>query len=98
MSERCDFGTFGRYEEIPVERMPPEIRDAFEFTKKLRGFAPGPHKVWLANPKLSKTVVATGANDQTQSTLNKDGNRKCHQRDQWALAGRLLELRARDDR
>jgi 4-carboxymuconolactone decarboxylase len=71
MSERCDFGTFGRYEEIPVERMPPEMRDAYEFTKKLRGRVPGPHKIWLANTKLSKTVVPTGAYYQTQSTLTK---------------------------
>jgi hypothetical protein len=59
MSEQCDFGTFGRYEEIPVERMPPEMRDAYEFTEKLRGLVPGAHKIWLANPKLLKAVAPT---------------------------------------
>jgi 4-carboxymuconolactone decarboxylase len=71
MSERCDFGTFGRYEEIPVERMPPEMRDAYEFTKTLRELVPGPHKIWLVNPKLSKTIVPTGAYYQPRSTLTK---------------------------
>lgn len=69
--EPSDFGTFGRYEEVPVDRMSPDMRDAYEFTKKLRGLVPGPHKIWLANPKLSKTIVPTGAYYQTQSTLTK---------------------------
>ncbi len=36
VSKRCDLGAFGRYEQIPVERMPSEMRDAYayEFTKK----------------------------------------------------------------
>ena len=64
-------GTYGRYVETPVDRMSPEMRDAFEFTKKLRGEVPGPHKIWYSNPKLSKTIVPTGAYFQTQSTLTK---------------------------
>lgn len=67
----ADFGTFGRYLETPVDQMSPEMRDAYEFTKKLRGIVPGPHKIWLANPKLSKTVVPTGAYFQRDSTLKK---------------------------
>ena len=38
---------------------------------KLRGQVPGPHKIWLANPTLSKTIVPTGAYYQTKSTLTK---------------------------
>jgi 4-carboxymuconolactone decarboxylase len=68
---QSDRGTFGRYVETPVDRMPPEMLDAFEFTKKLRGEVPGPHKIWPSNPKLSKTIVPTGAYFQTQSTLMK---------------------------
>jgi hypothetical protein len=30
------FGTFGRFRELPLEEMPPAVRDAYEFTKKLR--------------------------------------------------------------
>ena len=71
MSPPSDLGTFGRYQEIPVDRMPPEMRDAYEFTMRLRGIVPGPHRLWLANPKLSKTIVSIGAYYQTQSTLTK---------------------------
>ncbi|MGA7806914.1 carboxymuconolactone decarboxylase family protein [Bradyrhizobium sp.] len=71
MSELPDFGTFGRFIETPADEMPAEMRDAYDFTRKLRGQVPGPHKIWLANPKLSKTVVPTGAYYQTQSTLTK---------------------------
>lgn len=71
MSRQSDFGTFGRYQETRLERMSPEMRDAYEFTKKLRGLVPGPHRIWLANPKLSKAIVPTGAYYQTQSTLTK---------------------------
>jgi 4-carboxymuconolactone decarboxylase len=71
MSDQPNFGTFGRYEETPVDQMIPDMRDAYEFTRKHRGLVPGPHKIWLANPKLSKTIVPTGAYFQTQSTLTK---------------------------
>ena len=71
MSQPSDSGTFGRYQEIPVDRMSPEMRDAYEFTMRLRGIVPGPHRLWLANPKLSKTIIPIGAYYQTQSTLTK---------------------------
>jgi 4-carboxymuconolactone decarboxylase len=71
MSNESDFGSFGRYVEIPVDQMSPEMKDAYEFTKRLRGLVPGPHKIWLANPKLSKTIVPTGAYYQKHSTLTK---------------------------
>jgi 4-carboxymuconolactone decarboxylase len=71
MSETSDFGTFGRFEETPVDKMPAEMKEAYDFTMKLRGLVPGPHKIWLANPKLSQTIVPTGAYFQTQSTLTK---------------------------
>jgi 4-carboxymuconolactone decarboxylase len=71
MSENPDFGTFGRYQETSVDQMDPEMKAAYDFTTKLRGFVPGPHKIWLANPKLSQTIVPTGAYFQTESTLTK---------------------------
>jgi 4-carboxymuconolactone decarboxylase len=71
MSEQSDFGTFGRYAETPIDQMSPEMRDAYDFTLKLRGMVPGPHKIWLANPTLSKTMVPTGAYFQKQSSLTK---------------------------
>jgi 4-carboxymuconolactone decarboxylase len=66
-----EFGTFGRYEETPVDRMSPDMKDAYDYTMQLRGLVPGPHKIWLANPKLSKTIVPTGAYYQSESTLTK---------------------------
>jgi 4-carboxymuconolactone decarboxylase len=66
-----DFGTFGRFTETPVHCMPAEMKAAYEFTRELRGLVPGPHKIWLANPRLSKTIVPTGAYYQTDSTLTK---------------------------
>jgi 4-carboxymuconolactone decarboxylase len=66
-----DSGTFGRFEETPLADMSPDMREAYEFTKKLRGLVPGPHKIWLANPTLSKTIVPTGTYFQEKSTLSK---------------------------
>ena len=42
-----------------------------EYILKLRGLVPGPHKIWLASPVLSQTIVPTGAYYQTESTLTK---------------------------
>jgi 4-carboxymuconolactone decarboxylase len=71
MTNSTDFGTFGRFIETPVDEMSPEMRDAYDYTYKLRGLVPGPHKIWLANPTLSKTIVPTGAYYQRESTLTK---------------------------
>ena len=71
MSDTPDFGTFGRFVETPVRDMSPEMRDAYDYTYKLRGMVPGPHKIWLANPTLSNTIVPTGAYFQHESTLTK---------------------------
>jgi 4-carboxymuconolactone decarboxylase len=69
--EATDFGTFGRFEETSVGEMPVAMKEAYDFTMKLRGLVPGPHKIWLANPELSKTVVPIGAYYQKRSTLTK---------------------------
>ncbi len=46
------FGGFGRYQEIAVDQMDPDMKDAYDFTKGLRGQVPGPRKLWLANRTL----------------------------------------------
>jgi 4-carboxymuconolactone decarboxylase len=71
MSSNTDFGTFGRFVETPAAEMAPAMRQAYEFTRMLRGLVPGPHKIWLANPTLSTTIVPTGAYFQRDSTLTK---------------------------
>ena len=71
MLEGSDFGTFGRFAETAVADMSPAAKDAYEFTKHLRGLVPGPHRIWLVNPTLSKTIVPTGDYYQKYSTLTK---------------------------
>ena len=71
MSAGSSFGTFGRYREVPKDAMTPEMRTSYDFTIKLRGQVPGPHKIWLSNPLLSETVVPVGAYYQTRSSLSK---------------------------
>ena len=71
MVENPDFGTFGRFVETPIDKMPEDMKDAYDFTKQLRGQVPGPHKIWLSNPTLSRTIVPTGKYYQTESTLQK---------------------------
>jgi hypothetical protein len=51
--------------------MDADMKSAYEFTLKLRGEVPGPHKIWPANPTLSRTIVPTGAYFQTESSLTK---------------------------
>jgi 4-carboxymuconolactone decarboxylase len=71
MSAPSDFGTFGRYAETPVGAMTADMKAAYDFTRRLRGQVPGPHKIWLANPSLAETIVPTGAYYQQESTLSK---------------------------
>ncbi len=48
-----DAPTFGRYAEIPVDRMTPEQREGYRYlVDGPRGRLPGPYKVWVHNPKL----------------------------------------------
>jgi 4-carboxymuconolactone decarboxylase len=70
MTEDSDPGTFGRYREVPVEHLAPELKAAYEFLG-MRGHLPGPSKIWLANPRLLQTITPTGAYFQTESTLTK---------------------------
>ena len=71
MHENFDFGTFGRYRELPFDEMTAEQKQAYDFTQRLRGQVPGPHKIWLQNPKLNEVVVPVGAYYQGQSSLTK---------------------------
>jgi len=51
-----DAPTFGRYAEIPYERMTPEQQDGYRSMIESRGGLPGPAKIWVHNPKLAKAV------------------------------------------
>jgi 4-carboxymuconolactone decarboxylase len=71
MSGTSDFGTWGRYTEIPLEKMTADQKTAYEFTIKNRGQVPGPYKIWLQNPKLMEVMVPVGAYYQGHSSLSK---------------------------
>jgi len=71
MAGTSDFGTWGRYTEIPVEKMTADQKKAYEFTMKSRGQVPGPYKIWLQNPKLIEVMVPLGAYYQGHSSLSK---------------------------
>lgn len=48
-----DAPSFGRYSEIPEDRMTPEQRAAYRhLVDGPRGGLPGPYKVWVHNPEL----------------------------------------------
>ena len=71
MSENADFGTFGRYRELPIEKMTTDQKRAYEFTMKERGQVPGPYKIFLQNPKLIEVMVPLGTYYQDHSSLSK---------------------------
>ena len=53
--------TFGRYAEIPVDRMTPAQTDGYRFLMDgPRGRLPGPYKIWVHNPKLVRAAAPLG--------------------------------------
>src|ERR1700689_1627109 len=71
MSANSDFGTWGRYKEIPLDKMTPDQKRVYQLTMKERGQVPGPYKIWLQNPKLMEVMVPLGAYYQGHSSLSK---------------------------
>jgi 4-carboxymuconolactone decarboxylase len=57
MTDKTDFGTIGRFVETPVEKMGAETKSAYDYMLELRGVVPGPHRIWLANPRLLRTLM-----------------------------------------
>ena len=56
-----DTPTFGRYAEIPVDKMTPEQREGYRFlVDGPRGRLPGPYKVRVHNPKLVHAAAPLG--------------------------------------
>ena len=56
--------TFGRYAEIPFEKMSPEQQEGYKAMIEARGRLPGPTKIWVHNPKLAKVAGPFGAHFQ----------------------------------
>ena len=56
-----DTATFGRYAELPVDKMSPAQRDGYcHLVDGPRGRLPGPYKVWVHNPKLVHATSPMG--------------------------------------
>ncbi len=53
--------TLGRYAEIPYDQMTPEQQEGYRAMIEARGRLPGPAKIWVHNPKLSKAIAPLGA-------------------------------------
>src|SRR5919106_4705551 len=56
--------TFGRYAEIPFEKMSPEQQEGYKAMIEARGRLPGPTKIWVHNPRLAKVAGPFGAHFQ----------------------------------
>ena len=53
-------GTFGRYEELPLDKMSAEQRAGYDYIVEDRGRLVGPYKVWMHNPKLLRAASPLG--------------------------------------
>ena len=57
-----DKPTFGRYAEIPVDKMTKEQQEGYRsMVEGPRGRLPGPYKIWVHNPKLVRAASPLGS-------------------------------------
>ena len=55
-------GTFGRYDELPLDKMTDEQKAAYQHVAGARGARlPGPYKVWTHNPRLARAALPLGS-------------------------------------
>jgi len=66
----ADTPTFGRYAEIPYDRMTPEQQEGYRSLIETRGRLLGPTKIWVHNPKLAKAAGPLGAYFRTGYSLS----------------------------
>jgi 4-carboxymuconolactone decarboxylase len=62
--------TFGRYAEIPYDRMTPEQQEGYRSLIEARGTVGGPGRIWVHNPKLAKVMGPLGAHFRTGYSLS----------------------------
>ena len=65
-----DTPTFGRYTEIPFDKMTPEQQEGYRSLMEARGRLPGPNKIYVHNPKLVKVMGPLGAYFRTGYSLS----------------------------
>ena len=56
-----DTPNYGRYAEIPYDRMTPEQQEGYRSLIETGGQLGGPSRIWVHNPKLSKAIGPLGA-------------------------------------
>lgn len=62
--------TFGRYAEIPMDRMSKEQRDAYEKVSGTPGSRLGPYRIWAENPALVSLMIPIGVYYREHFSLN----------------------------
>ena len=62
--------TFGRYAEIPLNKMTAEQRSGYDAIMRDRGMCPGPYKIWVENPHVMNLMVPLGIYYRTGSSLS----------------------------
>lgn len=62
--------TFGRYAEIPLNKMTAEQRSGYDAIMRDRGMCPGPYKIWVENPHVMNLMVPLGIYYRTGSNLS----------------------------
>src|SRR5262245_54882849 len=56
-----DTATFGRYAELPVDKMTPDQQKGYRaMVDGPRGRLPGPYKIWVHNPRLLHAAAPLG--------------------------------------
>ena len=65
-----DAPTFGRYAEIPYDRMTPEQQEGYRSLIEARGALGGPNRILVHNPKLAKVVGPFGGHFRTGYSLS----------------------------
>ena len=65
-----DTPNYGRYAEIPYDRMTPEQQEGYRSLLETRGQVGGPSKIWVHNPKLAKAAGPLGAYFRTGYSLS----------------------------
>ena len=66
----ADQPTFGRYAEIPLDKMTAEQRKGYDHVTRDRGLCPGPYKIWVENPPIMDLMVPIGVYYREHSSLN----------------------------
>ena len=66
----ADTPNYGRYTEIPYDRMTPEQQEGYRSLIETRGQVGGPSKIWVHNPKLAKAAGPLGAYFRTGYSLS----------------------------